>query len=91
MKKIVMLGCENSHVDTFLTIMKNNPDKYRDIAVIGVYSEEAEAMERVCATFGVPAMKTFDEAVGIADGVVITARHLQEYPRRLHHEVYRRG
>lgn len=75
MKKIVMLGCENSHVDTFLTIMKNNPDKYRDIEVIGVYSEETEAMERVCATFGVPAMKTFDGAVGIADGVVITARH----------------
>ena len=75
MKKIVMLGCENSHVDTFLTIMQNNPDEYRDIEVIGVYSEETEAMERVCATFGVPAMKTFDEAVGIADGVVITARH----------------
>ena len=75
MKKIVMLGCENSHVDTFLTIMKNNPDKYRDIEVIGVYSEEAEAMERVCATFGVPAMKTCDDAVGMADGVVITARH----------------
>ena len=75
MKKIVMLGCENSHADTFLTIMQNNPDKYRDIEVIGVYSEETEAMERVCATFGVPAMKTFDEAVGIADGVVITARH----------------
>ena len=75
MKKIVMLGCENSHADTFLTIMQNNPDKYRDIEVIGVYSEETEAMERVCASFGVPAMKTFDEAVGIADGVVITARH----------------
>ena len=36
MKKIVMLGCENSHVDTFLTIMQNNPDKYRDIEAIGV-------------------------------------------------------
>ena len=75
MKKIVMLGCENSHADTFLTIMQNDPDKYRDIEVIGVYSEEPEAMDRVCATFGVPAMKTFDEAVGVADGVVITARH----------------
>ena len=75
MKKIVMLGCENSHVNTFLSIMKDNPDKYRDIEVIGVYSEDAEAMRQVCDTFGVPAMKSYDETVGVADGVVITARH----------------
>lgn len=75
MKKIVMLGCENSHVNTFLSIMKDNPDKYRDIEVIGVYSEDAEAMQKVCDTFGVRAMHSYDEAVGTADGVVITARH----------------
>jgi hypothetical protein len=43
--------------------------------VIGVYSEDTDAMERVCGEFGVPAMRSFDEAVGVADGVVITARH----------------
>ena len=75
MKKIVMLGCENSHVNTFLSIMKDNPDKYREIDVIGVYSEDADAMRRVCDTFDVPAMKSYDEAVGVADGVVVTARH----------------
>ena len=75
MKKIVMLGCENSHVNTFLSIMKDAPDKYRDVEVIGVYSEDAAAMQQVCDTFGVPAMQSYDEAVGIADGVVITARH----------------
>ena len=75
MKKIVMLGCENSHVNTFLSIMKDNPDKYREIDVIGVYSEDAEAMQKVCDAFGVPAMRSYDEAVGNADGVVITARH----------------
>ena len=75
MKKIVMLGCENSHVNTFLSIMKDNPDKYGDIQVIGVYSEDAEAMRQVCDTFGVPAMKSYDEAAGVADGIVVTARH----------------
>lgn len=75
MKKIVMLGCENSHVNTFLSIMKDHPDKYRDIDVIGVYSEDVEAMKQVCEAFGVPAMKSYDEAVGVADGVVVTARH----------------
>jgi hypothetical protein len=75
MKKIVMLGCENSHVKTFLTIMKNTPEKYREIEVIGVYSEDADAMQQVCDTFAVPAMASYDEAVGVADGVVITARH----------------
>ena len=75
MKKIVMLGCENSHVNTFLSIMKNNPDKYREVEVIGVYSEDTVAMQQVSETFGVPAMASYDEAVGVADGVVITARH----------------
>ena len=75
MKKIVMLGCENSHVNTFLSIMKDNPAKYGDIEVIGVYSEDTAAMEQVCAAFDVPAMKSCDEAVDTADGVVITARH----------------
>ena len=75
MKKIVMLGCENSHVKTFLTIMKNNPEKYREIEVIGVYSEDAAAMQQVSEAFGVPAMASYDAAVGTADGVVVTARH----------------
>ena len=75
MKKIVMLGCENSHVNTFLSIMQSDPEKYRDIEVIGVYSEDAAAMQSVCDAFGVPAMQSYDEAVGVADGVVVTARH----------------
>ena len=75
MKKIVMLGCENSHVNTFLSIMKDNPAKYGDIEVIGVYSEDTAAMEQVCTAFDVPAMKSYDEAVGVADGIVVTARH----------------
>ena len=75
MKNIVMLGCENSHVNTFLTIMKENPDQYRDVNVIGVFSEDCAAMQQVADTFGVPIMHSYDEAVGIADGIVVTARH----------------
>jgi hypothetical protein len=75
MKKIVMLGCENSHVNTFLTIMKEHPDQYRDIEVIGVFSEDGAAMQQVADAFGVPVMRSYDEAVGIADGIVVTARH----------------
>ena len=75
MKKIVMLGCENSHVKTFLKIMKENPEKYQDIEVIGVFSEDTAAMQKLEDAFGVRPMQSFDEAVGIADGVVVTARH----------------
>ena len=42
MKKIVMLGCENSHVKTFLKIMQESPEKYRDIDVIGLYTEHSK-------------------------------------------------
>ena len=75
MKKIVMLGCENSHVNTFLTVMQEHPDQYRDIEVIGVFSEDGAAMQQVADAFDVPVMRSYDEAVGIADGIVVTARH----------------
>ena len=32
-------------------------------------------MQQVADTFGVPIMHSYDEAVGIADGIVVTARH----------------
>ena len=46
MKKIVILGCENSHADKFLNLIKNTPD-YPDIEVIGVYSDERAAAEKL--------------------------------------------
>ena len=75
MKKIVMLGCENSHVKTFLKIMQQNPDAYRDVEVVGVYSHEREEALKMQDAFGVPVMEHFDEAVGKVDGIVVTARH----------------
>lgn len=74
MKKIVILGCENSHANSFLDFIRDNP-KYKDVEVLGVYSEEAEAAQKLAATYGVRVMTTYDEAVGQVDGVIVTARH----------------
>ena len=74
MKKIVILGCENSHANTFLAYIRDR-EEYRDIEVVGVYSIDREAAEKLHETFGVPVMDNFDDAVGQVDGVVVTARH----------------
>ncbi len=74
MYKIVILGCENSHADAFLEhiIEKKAVD---DIEVIGIFSEEREAMNKLSERFGVYKMKNYDELAGAVDGVIITARH----------------
>ena len=74
MKKIVFLGCENSHSSTFLRLIGQN-EKYKDIEVLGVYSEDTETAKSLAETYGVPVMAHYDEAVGKADGIVVTARH----------------
>lgn len=73
MKKIAILGCENSHADGFLKYIKENPDL--DVEVVGIYSDEAEPCEKLSSEFGVAIAKTYDEFVGKVDGIVITARH----------------
>ena len=72
MKKIVILGCENSHANTFLGYLRDM-EEYRDVEVVGVYSIDREAAEKLHDTFGVKVMDTAEEAVGQVDGVVITA------------------
>lgn len=74
MKKIVILGCENSHANSFLEFIKDNP-KYSDVEVLGVYSEEVEAAQKLSQTYSVKVMNTYDEAVGQVDGVIVTARN----------------
>lgn len=74
MKKIVILGCENSHANTFLSFCRDNP-KYSDIEVVGVYSDEVEASNKLAEEFGVKVMPAYDGAVGQVDGVIVTARH----------------
>ena len=74
MKKIVILGCENSHADSFIRFMQTE-EKYKDIEILGVYSNDREAAEKLREKFGVTVMENYDDAVGKVDGVIITARH----------------
>lgn len=74
MKKIVFLGCENSHSAIFLDIIKNNPEKYGDIESVGAYSHEIEAAEKLNQNHGVPVLKDFGDKAGDVDGIVVTAR-----------------
>ncbi|MBE6550452.1 MAG: hypothetical protein E7670_08530 [Ruminococcaceae bacterium] len=74
MKKIAILGCENSHATAFLTFIKEK-EEFADICVVGVYSDQSEAAEKLNAKFGVPVMDGYADAVGKIDGLIITARH----------------
>jgi acetaldehyde dehydrogenase (acetylating) len=38
-KKILIVGCENSHVDAFLKLIRGNK-KYSSVDVVGVYSDD---------------------------------------------------
>ena len=74
MKKIAILGCENSHANSFLTFIGER-EEFSDIEVVGVYSNETEAAKKLHETFGVPVMDDYADAVGKVDGLIITARH----------------
>ena len=74
MKKVVILGCENSHADQFLNFIAKMPE-FSDVEVIGVYSDELDAANRLSEIFGVRVMENYDSEVGHVDGVIITARH----------------
>ena len=74
MKKIAILGCENSHADTFLNLIYNT-DGYSDIEVVGVYSNEPEAVKKLNEKYGVAILENYTDAVGKVDGLIITARH----------------
>ncbi len=73
MYRIAILGCENSHADAFLdSILKDKV--YTDIEVVGVFSEEEDALARMKESFGVYCASSYDEFVGKVDGIMITAR-----------------
>ena len=73
--KIAILGVENSHADAFGKLVKEDP-KYKDIEIVGIYSEDEEATKRIIdAGYATYAAKSPDEFVGQVDGVVVTARH----------------
>ena len=74
MKKIAILGCENSHADSFLKFIKNK-EEFSDVEVVGVYSDDTAAAEKLHNVFGVPVLADYADAVGKIDGLIITARH----------------
>ena len=74
MYKIAILGCENSHANSFLDFIIKD-EVYTDIEVVGVYSEDIEAANKLNEKYGVYVAKSYDEFVGKLDGLVITARH----------------
>ncbi len=80
MKKVVILGCENSHAKSFLDFIYQNPN-YADVQVVGIYSEEENACASLREKYGVKIMQAYDEAVGQVDGVIITARHGKNHYR----------
>lgn len=74
MYKIAILGCENSHANTFLGFIIR--DKlYPDIEVMGVYSDDSTAAKKTAETFGLHIMDRYDELVGKIDGLIIVSRH----------------
>lgn len=73
MYKIAILGCENSHADNFLQVIRE--EHYEDIQVLGVFSAYEGAAEKLRDKYGVPVMERYDALVGQLDGVIITARH----------------
>ena len=73
MYKIAILGCENSHANNFLRLIADGA--YPEIEVIGIYSNEPEAVQKLHDQFGTPILTDFADAVGQVDGVMITARH----------------
>lgn len=73
MYKIAILGCENSHAKNFLELISKG--LYPEIEVIGVYSNEPDAAEALKKAYGVEVLFDYTDAVGLVDGVMITARH----------------
>ena len=53
MKRIAILGCENSHADAFLRFIKEK-EEFSDVAVVGVYSDDTAAAEALNEKYGVP-------------------------------------
>ena len=59
MYKIAILGCENSHADAFCDYALNS-GKISDVEIVGVYSDEEAANERLREKFGVYTAKSYD-------------------------------
>ncbi len=76
MKKIALIGVENSHAPAFANLIKNNPEKYSDIEIVGVYSYDGAAARKMVADGLAPMVAdTAGVFLGQVDGIINTARH----------------
>ena len=77
--KLAFVGVENSHAPAILQLIQKNPEKYSDIEVVGVYSYDGAAADKLVADGLAPrAVRTPGAFLGGADAadcVVNTARH----------------
>lgn len=73
MYRIAILGCENSHADAFIKLIQAG--NYPEVEVVGVYTDDESANQRMRNNYGVYTAASFDEFVGKVDGVMVTARH----------------
>ena len=74
-KRIAILGCENSHANNFLEYINSVPEYVENIEIVGVYSNEPEAAKALSDKYGVKVLDDYRDAVGLIDGLIITARH----------------
>ena len=74
MYRLAILGCENSHADSFLDFVLKD-GLYPDIEIAGVYSDDPAAIQRMTEKYGVYCMTRPDELVGKVDAIAVTARH----------------
>ena len=74
MLKLAILGCENSHANTFIDFVVDKK-VVDDVEFIGVYSEDTEAMAKLTDKYGIPGVDSVDAFVGKVDGIIITARN----------------
>ena len=74
--KIALLGTENSHAWEFSKIIADNPEKYKDVEIVGLYGEdEAANIKIVDAGYASYIAKSSDEFLGKVDAVMVTSRH----------------
>ena len=70
-KRIAVLGTENSHALAFANLIRTCPE----LTLVGAFGAEPAANERFSSTFGVPCVTDPAAFAGRVDGVMVTARN----------------
>ncbi len=74
--KVAILGTENSHALAFARLIKEKPEKYGDIEIVGLYGYDESANRQIIDEGLAPmAAETPDAFLGKVDAILVTARH----------------